>query len=230
MLMPCEYLTLEENPTDKANENNRKSKHLIKKDIGTEEADPSNDSDESDDEIPTFEPCTMQESDVDVSGTAPSTQPVENLDAETVRDELELEDHLSESEVQSSIAEPPSINDSTDETLRERPTRMRNPPTRLVYNQLGLSADPTGKTLFIAKNSAFTKPGQLEVLQTQGMPALKVVGFMVSSYFDETHETIRIAMKESIIIIFLPPHKGHALQPLDVAVVKPLKELWKRFF
>eukprot|EP00794_Sanderia_malayensis_P011484 gene11484-12681_t len=152
MLMPCEYLTLEENPTDKANEHNRKSKHLIKKDIRTEEADPSNDSDESDDEIPTFEPRTiyesddkiptfeprtMQESDDDVSGTAPSTQPVENLDAETVRDELELEDRLSESEVQSSTAEPPSINESTDETLRERPTRMRNPPTRLVYNQLG---------------------------------------------------------------------------------------------
>ncbi len=92
---------------------------------------------ESDDETPTFEPCTIQESDDDAPTTAPSIQLVEYLDPEMVRYEVELKNQLSESEVQLSTTKHPSIDDITDETLHERPTRMRNPPTRLVYHQLG---------------------------------------------------------------------------------------------
>ncbi len=52
-------------------------------------------------------------------------------------------------------------------------------------------------------------------------------------YFDGhgshlTFKTIDIAMKESIMIICLPMHTSHALQPLYVAVFKPLKDLWKK--
>eukprot|EP00794_Sanderia_malayensis_P019805 gene19805-21745_t len=42
-----------------------------------------------------------------------------------------------------------------------------------------------------------------------------------------TYKTVKAAMEESIIIICLPPHSSHTLQPLDVAVFKPLKEHWK---
>ena len=42
-----------------------------------------------------------------------------------------------------------------------------------------------------------------------------------------TYRTVKTAMEESIMIICLPPHSSHALQPLDVAVFKPLKEQWK---
>ncbi len=43
-----------------------------------------------------------------------------------------------------------------------------------------------------------------------------------------TYVTISTAMREMIIIICLPPHTSHALQPLDVGVFGPLKSIWRR--
>ena len=41
-----------------------------------------------------------------------------------------------------------------------------------------------------------------------------------------TYATVKAAMDDQIIMICLPPHTSHALQPLDVAVFKPLKDKW----
>ena len=43
-----------------------------------------------------------------------------------------------------------------------------------------------------------------------------------------TFKTAQSCMEEKIIIICLPPHTSHALQPLDVGVFKPLKDHWKK--
>ncbi len=43
-----------------------------------------------------------------------------------------------------------------------------------------------------------------------------------------TYVTISTAMREMIIIICLPQHTSHALQPLDVGVFRPLQSIWHR--
>ena len=43
-----------------------------------------------------------------------------------------------------------------------------------------------------------------------------------------TYGTVKLAIKNQIIIICLPPHTSHALQPLDVGVFKGLKADWRR--
>ena len=45
---------------------------------------------------------------------------------------------------------------------------------------------------------------------------------------DLTYGTIVKALQENVIIVCLPPHTSHALQPLDVAVFKPFKDHWWR--
>lgn len=45
-----------------------------------------------------------------------------------------------------------------------------------------------------------------------------------STHIDE--RTIRLAIDNEIIILKLPPHSSHLLQPLDLAVFKPLKDCW----
>ena len=42
-----------------------------------------------------------------------------------------------------------------------------------------------------------------------------------------TYGTVKLAIENEIIIIYLPPHTSHALQPLDVGVFKGLRA-WKR--
>ena len=42
-----------------------------------------------------------------------------------------------------------------------------------------------------------------------------------------TYTTIKTAMDNKIIILALPPHCSHALQPLDVGCFAPLKKTWK---
>ena len=42
-----------------------------------------------------------------------------------------------------------------------------------------------------------------------------------------TYLTIATARENGIIILCLPPHTSHALQPLDVGVFAPLKKAWK---
>ena len=41
-----------------------------------------------------------------------------------------------------------------------------------------------------------------------------------------TYQTVKAAKENSIIIVCLPPHTSHALQPLDVACFKSVKEIW----
>ena len=41
-----------------------------------------------------------------------------------------------------------------------------------------------------------------------------------------TYKTIDLAMKAEIIIICIPPHTSHALQPLDVGVFKSVNTIW----
>lgn len=46
-----------------------------------------------------------------------------------------------------------------------------------------------------------------------------------------THVTasiVELAVREQITILKLPPHTSHLLQPLDLAVFKPLKDMWDR--
>lgn len=43
-----------------------------------------------------------------------------------------------------------------------------------------------------------------------------------------TYGTIKKAIDSSVIILCLPPHTSHALQPLDVGVFAPLKLAWKK--
>ena len=43
-----------------------------------------------------------------------------------------------------------------------------------------------------------------------------------------TYGTVKLAIKNQIIIICLPAHTSHALQPLDVGVFKGLKADWRR--
>ena len=45
---------------------------------------------------------------------------------------------------------------------------------------------------------------------------------------DLKYGTIVKALQENVIIVCLPPHTSHALQPLDVAVFKPYKDHWWR--
>ena len=61
------------------------------------------------------------------------------------------------------------------------------------------------------------------------MPSLRKPIFL---FFDGhashlTYSTVKAAMDDQIIMICLPPHASHALQPLDVAVFKPLKDKWR---
>ena len=42
-----------------------------------------------------------------------------------------------------------------------------------------------------------------------------------------TYKTASLARENNVTIICLPPHSSHALQPLDVAVFKPLKAKWR---
>ena len=43
-----------------------------------------------------------------------------------------------------------------------------------------------------------------------------------------TYATVKAAIEALIIIVCLPPHTSHALQPLDVGVFKPLKDTCRR--
>ena len=43
-----------------------------------------------------------------------------------------------------------------------------------------------------------------------------------------TYQTVISAMENHVIIIALPPHTTHALQPLDVGLFKPLKTQWRK--
>lgn len=43
-----------------------------------------------------------------------------------------------------------------------------------------------------------------------------------------TYGTVKKAIDNNIIILCLPPHTSHALQPLDVGVFSPVKEAWKQ--
>ena len=43
-----------------------------------------------------------------------------------------------------------------------------------------------------------------------------------------TYQTVISAMENHVIIIALPPHATHALQPLDVGLFKPLKTQWRK--
>ena len=43
-----------------------------------------------------------------------------------------------------------------------------------------------------------------------------------------TYGTVKLAVKNEIIIICLPPHTSHALQPLDVRAFKGFKADWRR--
>ena len=47
---------------------------------------------------------------------------------------------------------------------------------------------------------------------------------------DSHYETIVKALQENVIIVCLPLHTSHALQPLDVAIFKPFKDHWHRIF
>ena len=137
MLMPCDYLGLEETAIDETSQNKRKPKHPIKQnDVKDDTTHGLDSDDDSDEEFPTFEPCQIQETREEVCSAEP-TVAVEDI-AETDATREEVEDQRQESEVQSSIAEPTSIDDNiAEEDTCERPRRTRNPPTRLVYNQLG---------------------------------------------------------------------------------------------
>ena len=42
-----------------------------------------------------------------------------------------------------------------------------------------------------------------------------------------TFPTVDICMRNQILLLCLPPHTSHALQPLDVAVFRPLKIYWR---
>ena len=42
-----------------------------------------------------------------------------------------------------------------------------------------------------------------------------------------THETVISAMENVVIIIGLPPYTSHAIQPLGVGLLKPLKTKWR---
>ena len=60
------------------------------------------------------------------------------VETDTVVNELEREELTIEPEVQLPNVESKANNDSiVEEELRQRSRRTRNPPTRLVYNQLG---------------------------------------------------------------------------------------------
>lgn len=139
MLMPCDYLGLEETSTDETIQNKRELKHPVKQNDVKDDTMHSFDSDDdSDDEFPTFEPHPMQETREVVCSAEPTVEAEDIVEADATREEEEVEDHRQESEVQSSIAAPTSIDDSiAEEDARGRSRRTRNPPTRLVYNQLG---------------------------------------------------------------------------------------------
>jgi hypothetical protein len=40
--------------------------------------------------------------------------------------------------------------------------------------------------------------------------------------------TLRVANENNVIMVGLPPHSTHITQPLDVTLMKPLKDYWKR--
>ena len=42
-----------------------------------------------------------------------------------------------------------------------------------------------------------------------------------------TYPTVQTCLKNDILLICLPPHTSHALQPLDVGVFRSLKAIWK---
>ena len=42
-----------------------------------------------------------------------------------------------------------------------------------------------------------------------------------------TYNTVKLAIDNNIIILCLPPHTSHALQPLDVGVFKSVKTAWR---
>ena len=42
-----------------------------------------------------------------------------------------------------------------------------------------------------------------------------------------TYKVVKAAQENQIIMICLPPHTSHALQPCDVAFFRPLKVIWK---
>ena len=137
MLMPCDYLGLEEATIDEKSQNKNKLKHSIRQNDVKDDTVHSFDSDDdSDDEFPTVEPCPMQETREEVRSAEPTIEVEDIVEADATMEEVE--DQRQESEVQSPTAEPTSIDDSIAEAdACERPRRTRNPPTRLVYNQLG---------------------------------------------------------------------------------------------
>ena len=61
------------------------------------------------------------------------------------------------------------------------------------------------------------------------MPSLRkpIFLFFDGHGFHLTYATVKAAMDDQIIMICLPPRTSHALQPLDVAVFKPLKDKWR---
>lgn len=54
-----------------------------------------------------------------------------------------------------------------------------------------------------------------------------VILIMDSHVSHVTPDVLEIASKNEIIIVTIPPHTSHILQPLDVSVYKPLKQAWQ---
>lgn len=52
--------------------------------------------------------------------------------------------------------------------------------------------------------------------------------FVDGHYSHISIETIDLAIENNIVLICLPPHTTHILQPLDVSVFKPVKSAWKK--
>ena len=82
-------------------------------------------------------------------------------------------------------------------------------------------------------NSGWMESSNFEAwFQTVFVPAVAKIKKPVLLVFDGhnshiSYPTVKTAIEHNIILLCLPPHMSHRLQPLDVGFFRPFKELWR---
>lgn len=184
MLLPCDYLECEKTPVNDQIKKGNMVKQLKRNGNDRYYVKENNDSDDSEDEFPTLEPHQMQPFNERGTHKEYGNQANDIVETDTESIELEHQGNMLEP-VQLPSVESQSDSDSiAEEEVDQRPRRTRNPPARLVYNQLGRPHEQRG-FLVSSVQPDFEIKGQFDPRLNPGAPT-----FHPSSYYTGAYRPI----------------------------------------
>ena len=111
-------------------------------------------------------------------------------------------------------------------------------PPYILYSGQHLMFDytqggPAGTCYGVSRKGWMTEVNFIDWFRNLFIPSLPdetpVMLFFDGHEMHMNYEVRQLAVKHDIVIAKIPPHTTHLLQPLDLAVFKPLKEAYNRF-